>query len=458
MNFSQIQRVYFIGIGGIGMSALARYFKYSGKTVAGYDKTPSQLTRELEGEGITIHYDTDPELIPGEFKNTDHISSTIIIITPAIPNDHPCLQYFQQHHFSIIKRAQALGIITDHLQCIAISGTHGKTTTTSCTAHLLNQTSGCNAFLGGIASNYGTNLLLNKDSNLVVVEADEFDRSFLTLKPKLAVITSIDADHLDIYGTHDEVIKAFNQFVQCIIPGGTLLIKAQVRKYIPYNNAINFFTYSIDGNAGFHPVNVRLINGLYTFDLATPQGIFHDFTLGIPGLYNLENAVAALACCILTDVPVDKLRSPLRSFTGVRRRFDIRINTPSKVLIDDYAHHPAEIKACIHSARQLFVNRHITGIFQPHLFSRTRDFYEEFAAELSQLDRVILLPVYPARELPLPGISSEIIFDKIANSDKMLIPFENLIQELRSLKTDIIITMGAGNIDTLVPELEKIYS
>ncbi|MDR1896234.1 MAG: UDP-N-acetylmuramate--L-alanine ligase [Prevotellaceae bacterium] len=440
------KRAYFIGIGGIGMSAIARYYKHEGYEVAGYDRTPSELTRELETEGITIHYDDCAGSIPEQFRNRD----TVVIYTPAVPHDGNELEYFRINGNKPIKRSAVLGFIAENKKTLAVAGTHGKTTTSTLLAHLMTcGAAGCTAFLGGISKNYNSNLLLS-DSECLVAEADEYDRSFLQLHPHIAIVTAADADHLDIYGTEREMKKSFGDFVSQINTDGALILKKGVD--IPLDKlSCKLYSYSYnDATADFYADNINLRQGIYTFDIHTPTGIIKDCESGLPGWVNVENAVAAIAAAVLAGADKDKLKAGLNSFSGVKRRFDIRLNTPKCVYIDDYAHHPKELRAAITSVKQMFPNREILGIFQPHLYSRTRDFAAEFAESLSLLDKLILLDIYPARELPIEGVTSEIIFDKVTIADKQLTSKDKLMSLLARTKPDVLITFGAGDIDRFV--------
>ena len=449
MNLNKINTIYFLGIGGIGMSALARFFQSKKKNVFGYDKTPSQLTDELMAEGMNIHFEENIQLVP---ENVD-----IVVYTPAIPANNKEYQWFIENKIPMMKRSEILGILSDSFKTIAIAGTHGKTTTSTLTAHLLKQSSlDCTAFLGGIAKNYQTNLLLSDKSNLLVAEADEFDRSFLRLHPHSAVITSADADHLDIYKDKNQLQLAFVQFASQVKPKGNLIIKKGVNLNLNPDNQSTLYSYSLESGADFFPENIQIQNGLYTFDFVTPDNVMKNMKLGLPGLFNVENAIAALAVAYLNGVNEQELRTGLGSFLGVKRRFDFRINNPGLVYIDDYAHHPAELRACITSARHLFPGKRISGIFQPHLYSRTRDFADEFALSLDLLDEIILLPIYPARELPIKGIDSEMLLQKIKNPNKTLLVKDQLVDELiKNEKLEVLLTLGAGDIDRLVPIIEE---
>ena len=449
------KKVYLIGIGGIGMSALARYFKHEGYEVAGYDHTPSPLTAELETEGIDIHYgDDELNLIPETFKHDK--DSITVIYTPAVPTINAEYRWFVDNGFNPVKRSVALGIVARDKKTLAVAGTHGKTTTSTLTAHLLTQASddGCSAFLGGIAKNYDSNLLLSK-SEWLVAEADEYDRSFLQLFPQAAVITSADADHLDIYGTSEEMRKTFAAFAAQISSSGILILKHGVD--IPLNDIrAKIYSYSIDEPCDIYASNIRPRDGGYfTFNLHTPFGDVTDCTLGIPGRINIENAVAASALALYANVDPEKLKAALASFCGVKRRFDFYINTSDLAYLDDYAHHPEELKAAILSLRGMFAGRKITGIFQPHLYTRTRDFVEGFAESLSLLDSLILLDIYPARELPIEGVNSKMIFDRVTIADKMMCSKDDLLKVLETRELDVLITFGAGDIDRFV---EPVYN
>lgn len=453
-NLNNIKNIYLLGIGGIGMSALARYFNAQGKNVAGYDRTPTNLTQQLESEGMQVHYADDLNAIPEPFKDREN---TLVIYTPAVPADHKELSFFKDNGFSIKKRAEILGLISQAKDVIAIAGTHGKTTTSTMTSHLLKQSHlDCSAFLGGISQNYHSNLLLSSTSNWVVAEADEYDRSFLQLYPKQAVVTAMDADHLDIYGTHDEVKKAFRQFISQIKDGGSLVIKKGLDAGNPGN--IKVFTYSLSEQADFCAENIQVRDGLYHFDLNTPFGKLKGLTLGFPGLLNVENSVAAMSMALLAGVKHEEIYTALRTFKGVQRRFDFHIRHKDFMLIDDYGHHPEELRYTIQSVKDLYPGKKVTGIFQPHLYSRTKDFAEEFARSLDLLDQVILLDIYPARELPIPGVTSQIILDKMHNSNKILCKKQELPLVAGNIeKPDIVLTMGAGDIDTFLGTLKELF-
>jgi UDP-N-acetylmuramate--alanine ligase len=449
-NFSHI---YFIGIGGIGMSNLARYFMKKGKQVSGYDKTATDLTNELIHEGIPVHFSDDWTLIEPSFLNK---IKTLIVRTPAVPDDLGELQYFIKNGFTIKKRSEVLGLISANSNALCIAGTHGKTTCSMMTAHLLRQSKvDCNAFLGGISCNYNTNLLLSEASDLTVVEADEYDRSFHRLTPWMAVITSVDPDHLDIYGTHEAYLESFAYFTQLIRPGGTLVIKKNVPLIPRVTDGVTVYSYSADEPADFYADNVQFEPGRLFFDFHKPDGVLKKVELGVPVRINVENAVAAMAIASLNSVSDEELKRGIASFKGTKRRFEIQVSRPDFVYIDDYAHHPEELKASITSIKQLFPGKQITGVFQPHLYSRTRDFADEFAQALSLLDGLILLPVYPARELPIPGVSAQVILDKVTIKNKSMSTLEEVFQVIVKKQPEVLVTLGAGNIDTLVPLLKK---
>ena len=453
----EYKNVYFLGIGGIGMSALARYFLHGGYAVAGYDRTPSHLTGELEAEGAAVHYEDDVRLIPEGFLDP---KKTMVVYTPAVPQDHGEYRYFCEHGFCVEKRSQMLGHLAEGKYVMAVAGTHGKTTTSTMVAWLNRAlTGGGSAFLGGISKNFGGNLVLG-DGGRLAVEADEFDRSFLRLYPDVAVVTSADADHLDIYGTHEAVKEAFSQFVRQIRPGGSLIIKRGVDIVID-NPGIAVYRYSYDEPCDFYARNVQLLEGgHYRYDLVTPSGAFEGCTLGVPGWVNIENAVAAVAsvwCAAKaggTPLDADKLRGALASFSGVKRRFEFYVNTPKQVYMDDYAHHPRELAATLTSVRKMFPGRRITALFQPHLYTRTRDLYEEFAESLSHADEVVLLPIYPAREEPIPGVTSELIARHVAVPCR-IVGREALADTVAAMDTDVVVSFGAGNIDACCEALAE---
>ena len=446
MNYTNI---YFMGIGGIGMSALARYFLHEGRKVAGYDRTETPLTRALQAEGAYVTYDDEVENIPAEFRDP---ATTMVVYTPAVPADHPQMAFFREGGFLVEKRSQMLGHLSEGKYVMAVAGTHGKTTTSTMIAWLNAATDmGGNAFLGGISKNFNGNMVLGQGDRLAV-EADEFDRSFLRLKPNVAVITSVAPDHLDIYGTFEAVVEAFGQFAALIKKGGDLVIKQGVD--IPLPEGIDIWRYSYDDTASdFYATNVALQQGgYYRFDIVTPFGTFRDLTLGIPGWVNIENAVAAVASSVCAarkrgeELDEQKLKAALEAFSGVKRRFEFYVNTPRQVYMDDYAHHPEELEATITSVKRMFPERHLTAIFQPHLYTRTRDLYREFAAALSLADEVVLVPIYPAREEPIEGICSELIGEYVT-APWHICEREALAADLGAAKTDVVVSFGAGNID-----------
>lgn len=449
-----VKNIYLIGIGGIGMSALARYYNHEGCNVAGYDKTASKLTLELEKEGIDIHYEDNIALISSSIF-TDK-ENTLIIYTPAVPKEMSELSYFRKNNYNLVKRSAALGVIAKNKTCLAVAGTHGKTTTSTLLAHIITHSQlGCTAFLGGISKNYGTNLLLSK-SDLLVAEADEFDRSFLQLYPDTAVITSADADHLDIYSTHEHIKDAFRDFALQVKSTGNLIVKEGVEIDLSAIKS-KIYRYSFDRISDFYASDIKIINGgFFDFTLNYPSGKIKNCTLGVPGWVNVENCIAASAIALLNGVEPEKLKKALADFSGVERRFDIRLNTPECAYIDDYAHHPQEIKAAISSMRNIFPHRKLTGIFQPHLFTRTRDFVNEFAESLSALDELILLEIYPARELPIEGVTSSIIFDKVTLENKVLIDKSELMELLSNRETDTLISFGAGDIDRFIEPITNL--
>ena len=431
------------------MSAIARYFKHEGKNVSGYDRTPSPLTAKLEQEGIEVHYEDRPDLIPFDIDNT------FVIYTPAIPADLEEFRYVQEKGYAMCKRSKALGQITAGKTCLAVAGTHGKTTTSTLLSHILtNSEEGCSAFLGGISKNYHTNLLLSH-SDAVVVEADEFDRSFLQLHPRTAVITAVDADHLDIYGNYESVVEAFAQFASQIAPDGTLILKYGVD--LPLDSVkARVYRYSFDKPCDFYASDIKHLSfGRFEFTLNHPGGRIEHCTVGIPGWVNVENAVAASAAALCHGVPAGVIKAALASFQGVERRIDIHFSSDSHAYVDDYAHHPNEIRAAISSIRDIYPGRKILGIFQPHLYTRTRDFADEFAAALSGLDALIMLPIYPAREEPIEGVNSEMILDRVTIADKVIVPKEKLMETVAARDVDVLVTFGAGDIDRFVKQFEE---
>lgn len=445
-NLQNIKNVYFLGIGGIGMSALARYFKATGRNVAGYDRTETVLTNALQSEGIAVHFEDDIRNIPSNWNPGE----TLAVFTPALPDDHNELAWFREKPISLLKRAKVLGLVCNERNGIAVAGTHGKTTVSTMAATILQKTEkSCGAFLGGISKNFGSNLLLpQENSEWIVAEADEFDRSFLHLYPQLALVTSLDADHLDIYGEKGKIVESFEKFISQIKPGGKLVLKRGVELDVRKTNA-QVFSYALEGEADFCTANLKLSSegGFYEFDLRTPGGIISGCRLNYPGLINVENAVGAAALAFLASATPDEIKIGLDNYQGVQRRFDVKYKTDKQVYIDDYAHHPAELKAVISSVKALYPNRKVTGIFQPHLYSRTRDFASEFATSLDMLDEPVLVPIYPAREEPIPGINSETIFEKMQNENKFLVEKEEVSSLLEHRETEIVMTMGAGNID-----------
>lgn len=451
MDFNTLNNIYFIGIGGIGMSALARYFKAVGKQVAGYDRTPSRITRALLSEGIKVHYTDSTDKIPDLFKNK---KETGVVYTPAVAKENQQLNYFKNNSFSLKKRAIVLGDIANQKNTIAVAGTHGKTTISTLIAHILHTSqTGVSAILGGIAKNYNSNLLLSDKSDYLVVEADEYDRSFLQLSPETAIITSIDADHLDIYRTQEQLIAAFHQFMDKIRKKGKLLAKQNI-KLQPNRNDINTYRYALcDGQADFYASNIHLENGKYRFDVMTHKNtLIKNLATEMPGLINVENTVAAVATAVLYGVSENEIRRALHKFKGIKRRFDIQVkdNKSNMIYIDDYAHHPTELQAVINSAKALYPKQKITGIFQPHLYSRTRDFADEFAQSLNLLDELILLDIYPAREQPIKDVSSQLIFKKVNKDNKILLSKNELLKYLENKDFDILMTLGAGDIDRFV--------
>jgi len=451
-SFERYSQAYFVGIGGIGMSALARYFRHAGLDVAGYDKTRSSLTDELVDEGIQVTFSEDAAAIPGTFRAVENRSRTLVVTTPAVPATHDGLCWFRENGFAIHKRAEVLGRITEGHPTVAVAGTHGKTTTSSMVAHLLHACGiRTTAFLGGISKNFGSNLLLagavTDPASVMVVEADEYDRSFLQLHPDVAVVTSMDPDHLDIFGDEGHMREAFAQFAGQTVPGGTVIQRAGLdldpgphKKY----------TYSLTRQADFGARNIDVRDGRYRFDLTWGDRVVEALALSLPGRHNLENAVAALAVALQFGVADENLRQALAGYQGVVRRFDFLIRDPLITFVDDYAHHPAELRACITALREWFPGRRLTGVFQPHLYSRTRDFADAFAESLSLLDELILLDIYPAREDPIPGVTASLILDKVGLEAKMLCRREELLDAIGRLNPEVLVTMGAGDIDRLV--------
>ncbi len=456
MEINQIKSVYFIGAGGIGMSALVRYFLSKGKNVAGYDRTPSELTEKLIEEGAKIHYSEDTKLIPEECLDKN---STLVVLTPAIPKEHAELNFFIDNNFEIQKRAQVLGTITRASKGLCVAGTHGKTTTSTMTAHILHQSKvDCTAFLGGISKNYKSNLILSNKSDFTVIEADEFDRSFHWLHPYMSVITSTDPDHLDIYGTEEAYLESFEKYTSLIQPGGCLIIRKGVSLQPKVQEGVKVYTYSKE-EGDFHAENIRIGNGEIFIDFVTPDEVIKDIQLGVPVSINIENGVAAMALCWLNGVTAEEIKSGMASFGGVDRRFDFKIKNDKVVYLSDYAHHPSEIKQSIISVRDLYNDKKITGIFQPHLYTRTRDFYKDFADSLSLLDEVILLDIYPARELPIPGVTSKLIFDNIREGvEKSMCTKEKMLTVLKDKKIEVLITLGAGDIEDYTIDIQNLLN
>lgn len=451
MNINSISSIYFLGAGGIGMSALIRFFLSKGKNVGGYDRTASELTAKLMKEGALLHFEDNVELIGAEFKDK---ANTLIVVTPAIPKTNLELNYFVSNGFSIMKRSQVLGLLTQTSKGLCVAGTHGKTTTSTMAAHLLYQSKvGCNAFLGGISKNYETNLLLSAKSEYVVIEADEFDRSFHWLAPFATVVTATDADHLDIYGTKEAYLESFSHYTSLIKPNGYLIVHEGLEFKPRVNENVTVYNYSIE-SGHFHAENIRIGNGEIVFDFVSPLGNIPNIQLGVPVLVNVENGIAAMALAQLAGVDSEDIRKGMASFKGVDRRFDFKIKNEKTVLLTDYAHHPAEIRESILSLKALYPNRKIAAIFQPHLYSRTNDFYLEFAESLSLLDEVILTEIYPARELPIPGVTSKLIYDNLRSGIiKQMCEKENVVSIVEREKTDVLIVLGAGDIDKYVPQL-----
>ncbi len=456
MQILDYKLYYFLGIGGIGMSALARYFEHYGKKVCGYDKTSTSLTAELEREGIPCHYNEDVDLLKKILSNYKP-DEVLIVYTPAVPKNHAEYVYLSSQNYVIKKRSEVLGEITKQFKTIAIAGTHGKTTTTTLVTHLL-KTAGinCYSFMGGISKNYGTNLLLgnpNDKDAYVVVEADEYDRSFLTLFPQIAVITSVDADHLDIYGNKEAMHESYVLFSKQVKKEGVLIVKKNVDNELKLTD--KRLIYSLNLNTGYCAENVHVENGEFHYNIKSEVETVNDVTIGLPGLHNVENSIAAVAVAQQLGVKAEKIKEALRSFQGVKRRFDYRVKTSKLVYVDDYAHHPEELKAAIGAAKQLYPDKKVTGIFQPHLFTRTRDFADAFAESLDLLDECILLEIYPARELPIEGVTSQMLLDKMKSEQKHLVKKENLLAFLKDKPLEVLLTMGAGDIDKFVQPIEE---
>lgn len=454
MELKDIKAVYFVGAGGIGMSAIARYFISKGMVVAGYDKTPSELTHRLEKEGMLIHYEENVDEIPRACKNA---SSCLVIYTPAIPATHKELQFFREGGFEIQKRAQVLGTLTKASKGLCFAGTHGKTTTSTICAHIMHQSHmDCNAFLGGISKNYGTNYILSDKSEFVVIEADEFDRSFHWLSPWMSVITSTDPDHLDIYGTKEAYLESFRHYTTLIQPGGALIIHKNLEMNPAVQEGVKVYEYSRH-EGDFHAENIKIENGDISFDFISPIENVYGVKLGQPIPINIDNSIAAMAMAQLNGCDAEELKYGIKTYHGVDRRFDFKIKNDRHVLLSDYAHHPQEIYQSAKSIREVFAGRKVTALFQPHLYTRTRDFYKEFAQALSQLDEVILCDIYPAREEPIPGVTSQLIYDNLAEGvEKSMVKKEDVLDLVKSRDFDVLVVLGAGDLDNMVPEMAKI--
>ena len=454
MDINKVSAVYFVGAGGIGMSALIRYFLSKGKRVGGYDKTPSALTEALIKEGADIHYEDNVALIHDDYKSPD---KALVVFTPAIPGSHTELTYFREHGFEVMKRARVLGEITKTSRGLCVAGTHGKTTTSSMLAHLLKQSEvDCNAFLGGILKNYESNLMLSDRSDLTVIEADEFDRSFHWLTPYMAVITSADPDHLDIYGTAEAYRESFEKFTSLVRPDGCLLVKKGINVIPRLQEGVKKYTYSVNEKADFYAENIRICDGSIIFDFVGPNVRISDVELGVPVKVNIENGIAAMAIAWMNGVKPEEIKRGMATFAGPHRRFEFHLKTDKVVLIDDYAHHPAELRQSILSVKELYADRKVTGIFQPHLYTRTRDFAADFAESLSLLDELILLDIYPAREEPIPGVTSRIVFDRVTIPCKTLCLKEELLDIVAAREFDVVLMVGAGNIDRMVEPVKEI--
>ena len=454
MELKDIKSVYFVGAGGIGMSAIARYFLHKGLVVAGYDKTPSELTHQLEKEGMLIHYEENVNLIPEECRQP---TTTLVVYTPAIPSTHTELIYFHDNNFTIEKRAQVLGTLTRTHKGLCFAGTHGKTTTSTMCAHIMHESHlDCNAFLGGISKNYGTNYILSDHSDYVVIEADEFDRSFHWLRPWMSVITSTDPDHLDIYGTKEAYLESFRHYTELIQPGGALIIHKNLEMKQHVQEGVKVYGYSRE-EGDFHAENIRIEKGTITFDFVSPIETVKDVELGQPIPINIENGIAAMAMAQLNGCTAEELREGMRTYGGVDRRFDFKIKNDRHVFLSDYGHHPKEILQSAKSLKELYADRKITVIFQPHLYTRTRDFYKDFADALSHFDEVILTEIYPAREQPIEGVTSKLIYDNLRpNIAKQMIKKDDVLDFIKSRDFDVLVVLGAGNLDNYVPEITKI--
>lgn len=456
MDVNTLTSVYFIGAGGIGMSALVRYFLSKGKKVGGYDRTPSELTEKLIAEGADIHYEENAALIGEDFRCPD---KTLVVYTPAIPDTHQELVYFRENGFEIQKRSQVLGMLTRSGKGLCVAGTHGKTTTSTMTAHLLHQSHvGCNAFLGGISKNYGTNLLLSESSDYIVIEADEFDRSFHWLSPYISVITATDPDHLDIYGTKEAYLESFRKYTSLIRPDGALIMRKGIELKPALQEGVKLYSYSKD-EGDFHAENIRIGNGEIYFDYVSPLGNIRDVQLGVPISINIENGIAAMALAQMSGVSNEEIKRGMASFRGVDRRFDFKIKNDKVVFLSDYAHHPSEIRQSILSLRALYAGKKLTAVFQPHLYTRTRDFYKEFAESLSLLDEVILTDIYPAREQPIPGVTTRLIYDNLRPGiEKTLCRKEEVPSLLAQKDIEVLITLGAGDIENYVSQICEILN
>ncbi len=454
MELKDIKAVYFVGAGGIGMSAIARYFINRGLVVAGYDKTPSDLTHQLEKEGMLIHYEENLDEIPHACRNS---SSCLVIYTPAIPEKHKELQYFRTNGFEVVKRAQVLGTLTRTHKGLCVAGTHGKTTTSTMCAHIMHQSHvDCNAFLGGISKNYGTNYILSDKSDYIVIEADEFDRSFHWLRPWMSVITATDPDHLDIYGTKEAYLESFRHYTELIQPGGALIIHDALEMKPNVQEGVKTYIYSRD-KGDFHAENINIDNGEITFDFISPIENIKDIQLGQPVPINIENGIAAMAMAQLTGCTAEEIKYGMQTYSGVDRRFDFKIKNDRHVFLSDYGHHPKEVMQSARSLRELYPNRKITAMFQPHLYTRTRDFYKDFADALSLFDEVILTEIYPAREQPIPGVTSQLIYDNLKEGiQKTMIQKDDVLDYVKNRDFDVLVVLGAGNLDNYVPQITKI--
>lgn len=455
MNMQSIKSVYFIGIGGIGMSAEARYFLSQGLSVGGYDKTPSELTHKLEEEGASVNYNDDLDEVEERFKDKE---STLVVYTPAIhPEDNALLAFFMDNGYEVMKRAQALGILTDNLKGLCVAGTHGKTTTSTMTAHLLHGSHiGCNAFLGGISKNYHTNYLLNKESEYVVIEADEYDRSFHWLRPYMTVITATDPDHLDVYGTKEAYLESFSKYTSLIRPGGALVVHKGLEMVPAVGPDVRVYEYARN-EGDFHAENIRIGGGEIVFDFVAPMRTVRDIQLGVPVGINIENGIAAMALAMLAGATDEEIREGMRTFEGVERRFDFKIRDDKHVFLSDYAHHPDEIRQCALSLKEIYGDRKITALFQPHLYTRTRDFYRQFADSLSIFDEVILLDIYPAREQPIPGVTSQLIYDNLKEGvERSMCSKAHVLDMVEGRDFDVLVSLGAGDLENFVPAITEI--